>query len=125
MFTSSLASAAPGVIYWSISYPSSAIAECAAVESSTVTLPVWSVNVLAPASEQRPQESGPAPRCSVPRLRGASLGHARTLLRRAGCRLGHVTRRHVAGRAAVVTSQSPRAGSRRARETAVAVTLGR
>jgi hypothetical protein len=125
VFTSSLAGAAPGTVYWSVSFSTSAIPECTGLEAWTVSAPVWSVTVL-PAAQPvggAPRQGTPARRCKVPRLHGASLAQVRRLLRRADCRLGTVTRRSAGGRTGVVRGQSPRAGSQHPAGTAVNVVL--
>jgi hypothetical protein len=70
----------------------------------------------------------PPPPCIVPRLKGKTLSQARTLLRRAHCKLGRVhkpkPRRHQKLGKLVVSSQSPSARKRRANGTKVALTLG-
>jgi hypothetical protein len=63
-------------------------------------------------------------RCVVPRLRGDSLASARTVLGRAHCSLGKVSRPRERQRKLVVSAQSVRAGRKVAQGTAVAVKLG-
>ena len=119
-FTSAAAGATPGTIYWTVSYSTTALPSCAGLEPRTVTLPVRSLDVLAPAPLTGP---GSVRRCTVPRLRGTSLARARALLRRAGCRLGSVTRRHGGTGTPIVRSQTPRAGAERRAGASVDVTL--
>jgi hypothetical protein len=68
----------------------------------------------------------PTPRCTVPRLRGKTLRGAKTAITRAGCKVGAVTRKYSAKvRRGRVVGQRPRAGSKVARGTKVAVVLSR
>ena len=80
------------------------------------------------AAEPEPAHQSKAPQCLVPSLKGDSLSKARTVLRKAHCRLGKVTRArttHTARHAAeVVVRQDPARGKRRANSTKVAVTIG-
>ena len=70
----------------------------------------------------------PPPRCVVPKLRGKTLGQAKTALSRAHCRLGTVhrpkPRNHHKLPKLVVTGSSPRAGTSRPNGTKVGLTLG-
>ena len=70
----------------------------------------------------------PLPRCVVPKLKGKTLGQAKTALSRAHCRLGTVhkpkPRKHHKLPKLVVTSSSPRAGASRPNGTKVGLTLG-
>ena len=70
----------------------------------------------------------PLPRCVVPKLKGKTLGQAKTALSRAHCRLGKVhkpkPRKHHKLPKLVVTSSSPRAGASRPNGTKVGLTLG-
>jgi hypothetical protein len=69
----------------------------------------------------------PPKRCVVPKLKGKTLSRARTLLTRANCKLGKVTkpkaRKHHKLRKLVVGSTSPRAGTVKPLGAKVAVTL--
>jgi Calcineurin-like phosphoesterase/PASTA domain len=73
-----------------------------------------------------PPKTGRTARCIVPRLTGRTLSRSRTLITRAGCRLGRVTRAYSArvatGR---VLKQRPRAGVRLPHGTRIAVTVSR
>lgn len=64
-------------------------------------------------------------RCRVPSLRGRSLAVARSRLRAAGCRLGHVTRRRGGHGRMRVLAQRPAAGVQRPAGTRVTLTLRR
>lgn len=85
-------------------------------------------SILAPPAAVPPTSPR---RCRVPRMAGRSLGSARTLLRRAHCRLGPVTRprprtvrgRKVRLRPLVVAGQSVRPGRLRPAGTRVALRL--
>jgi PASTA domain-containing protein len=67
-----------------------------------------------------------ARRCVVPRLVGKRLATARSLVRRAGCRMGRVTRAYSAKiRNGRVLAQRPRAGRHVARGTRVHVVVSR
>ena len=70
----------------------------------------------------------PLPRCVVPKLKGKTLGQAKTALSRAHCRLGTVhrpkARKHHRLPKLVVTKSSPGARSSRPNGTKVALTLG-
>ena len=79
-----------------------------------------------------PAGAAPAPqrvaarRCKVPRLRGKTLAAAARALRRAGCRVGRLSRKRTrGGKRKRVVAQSPRAGLRRAAGTRVKLTLRR
>ncbi|HUO71904.1 MAG TPA: PKD domain-containing protein [Solirubrobacteraceae bacterium] len=69
----------------------------------------------------------PATKCRVPKLKGKTLSQATTLLRKANCRLGKVTkpkpRKHHRLRPLIVSRSNPGAGSVRAAGTKVALTL--
>jgi hypothetical protein len=89
----------------------------------------------APAPQPQPPPAPPAPppprtgqtaRCVVPRVVGRNLRNARRLIVRSGCRLGRV-RRAYSTRVAkgLVLRQSPAAGRRLRRDTAVSVTISR
>jgi hypothetical protein len=68
---------------------------------------------------------GATHRCVVPKLRGRTLAQARTLLARADCRLGKVSKpRKSRHRKLVIASQRPAPGSKLPAGTAVAVKLG-
>jgi hypothetical protein len=77
------------------------------------------------------QPAAPPPsavvKCRVPHLRGVRLRKAKTLLRRAHCRVGTVTRKTSSrrGRVGRVISSKPRAGSVRPAGTRVALVVGR
>jgi hypothetical protein len=62
--------------------------------------------------------------CIVPRLKGYSLGVARSALGKAHCELGKVSRPRRHRGVLVVRTQSVRAGLKLAKEAAVAVRLG-
>jgi virginiamycin B lyase len=65
----------------------------------------------------------PPPACAVPKLKGMTLGNARTALAKAHCTLGKVTKpRHRHGKL-VVSSTKPGAGSKLANGAKVAVKL--
>ena len=70
----------------------------------------------------------PLPRCVVPKLKGKTLGQAKTALSKAHCRLGRVhrpkPRKHHRLPKLVVTKSSPGARSSRPNGTRVALTLG-
>ncbi len=90
----------------------------------TVTTPT-PAPLPAPTTTQ-PQQTTPtraAVRCVVPRLTGRTLAQARTLLKRAHCAVGRVSRPRGATRRLVVKTSSPRAGSRRTSGARVALTL--
>jgi len=135
-FTSSVAGATPGTVYWTISFTTAALPACAGLEAQTLTLATRTLNVLAPPAAEAiptqfpvspptpPGQSGSPRRCQVPYLRGTSLARARMLLKRGNCRLGKVTRRRSRSANGVVTAQSPRAGVQRPAGTVVAVTIG-
>jgi subtilisin family serine protease len=74
-----------------------------------------------------PPTSSKVTRCVVPRLTGRTLQRSRTLLTRAGCRLGRVRRAYSPARKQLIYAQSPKAGRRLARGTRVSVwiSLGR
>jgi hypothetical protein len=74
-----------------------------------------------------PPTSSKVTRCVVPRLTGRTLQRSRTLLTRAGCRLGRVHRAYSPARKQLIYAQSPKAGRRLARGTRVSVwiSLGR
>jgi PKD domain len=69
----------------------------------------------------------PPPNCRVPKLKGKTLSQAKTLLRRAHCRLGRVHKprkpKHRKLRKLIVASSSPRAGRVRPNGTKVSLTL--
>ncbi len=69
----------------------------------------------------------PAPKCVVPKLKGDSLAKAKSLLAKAHCSLGKVTKpklkKHHKAPKLVVGSTSPRAGSKRADHAKVAIKL--
>jgi hypothetical protein len=67
----------------------------------------------------------PSARCMVPRLKGKTVGKARTLLGRAHCALGRVTHAHSKLRRGRIVSQRPRAGASRPRRTKVNVVVSR
>ena len=73
-----------------------------------------------------PTATVPSAKCVVPKLRRKTLRRAKTLLRRANCRLGRVTRkpRSRIARGRVLTSK-PRAGASRPRGTRVRLVLAR
>jgi hypothetical protein len=75
------------------------------------------------AAEQKSQEVT-APQCVVPSLKGDSLGRATTTLRKAHCKLGHVSGSRKGGAAFVVVAQKLKPGVRSAAGTVVGVTLG-
>jgi hypothetical protein len=52
------------------------------------------------------------PRCIVPRVVGKRLASARTLIRKAGCRVGQIRRKQSRRRTGTVLSQAPRSGTR-------------
>lgn len=93
----------------------------AAGNASTATLPI---TVTAGGANPPPP---PGARCRVPKLKGKSLSQATTLLHRANCTVGKVTkpraRKHHKLRTLVVSSSSPGAGSVRAARTKVALRL--
>jgi cytochrome c peroxidase len=62
-------------------------------------------------------------RCVVPRLTGHTLTGAKRMLKRAHCRLGHVTRAASHGRRLVVRAQAPKARSRHRAGAHVRLTL--
>ena len=66
-----------------------------------------------------------APRCVVPRLKGRTLTAAKRALKRAGCRLGKVSKRRAHRRRGTVLTQSRAPGRRLPRGTRVAITLAR
>jgi serine protease len=80
-----------------------------------------------PLPPPTPPTSGQLGRCVVPRLTGRTLKRSRTLLERAGCRLGHVHRSYSPARKQLIYAQSPKAGRRLGRGTRVSVwiSLGR
>jgi hypothetical protein len=69
----------------------------------------------------------PPPNCRVPKLKGKTLSQAKTLLGRAHCKLGKVTKprkpKHRKLRTLVVSSSSPSAGKVRPNGTKVSLTL--
>jgi hypothetical protein len=72
--------------------------------------------------------AGRASVCVVPRVVGRTLGEARRLLRRAGCRVWHISRRYAQASASgrVISQQpSPRAVLRTGGRVDVVVSLGR
>lgn len=66
-----------------------------------------------------------APKCVVPRLKGDSLARARRVLTKASCHVGKLIKPHGYYGPLVVIGQSIRSGSKLARGTKVALTLGR
>jgi uncharacterized repeat protein (TIGR01451 family) len=79
-----------------------------------------------PPAQPPPPRPPRAATCRVPNVRGRTVARARTLIRRAGCRVGRVSRRRTAAAAATgrVIGQSPRAGARVRRGTRVNIVLG-
>jgi hypothetical protein len=73
---------------------------------------------------QRAAGEAAASQCVVPFLAGDSLGRARKALRRAHCKLGHISAPRGGHGKLVVTAQGLPAGSRRPAGTAVTVMLG-
>jgi hypothetical protein len=63
--------------------------------------------------------------CIVPRLRGRTLAAAKRALKRAGCRLGNVSKRRAHRRRGTVLAQSKTPGRKLPRGTRVALTLAR
>jgi hypothetical protein len=148
-FTSTRVTAAPRTVYWTASFSSTGLAECAGLSATTYTTSVRTLTVLPnvalqereareawerreaterEAAERRKtaEQEAAARRCVVPSLKGDSLSKARRVLGRAHCRLGAVSspRGHARG-PLIVTRQSPRAGSWPAGGARVMVTLGR
>jgi large repetitive protein len=72
-----------------------------------------------------PSSSGQVARCVVPRLTGRTLKRSRTLIARAGCRLGRVHTAYARARKQVIYAQSPKAGRRLARGARVSVWISR
>ncbi len=72
-----------------------------------------------------PPPPAPQPRCRVPRVVGRTLGTARRLVRRAGCRVGRVRSARSARRRGRIVRQSPRAGIRVRRGTRVTLVVSR
>ena len=66
------------------------------------------------------------PRCHVPRLKGRKLKSARKALKRHGCRLGHVLRKHVSSpsKRHRVLRQHPKAGKTLPSGTKVKLVVG-
>jgi hypothetical protein len=62
-------------------------------------------------------------RCVVPKLRGRKLAGAKRALRRAHCRLGHVSRRRSKKPVGTVLHQGRRAGTKLPRGTRIAITV--
>ncbi len=87
-------------------------------------------NVTLPISVTQGASIPPPPsgvKCRVPKLKGKTLSQASTLLRRANCKLGKVTkpkaRKHQKLRKLIVGRSSPGAGSVKAAGTKVSLTL--
>jgi hypothetical protein len=75
-----------------------------------------------PAPPPSPPRSGRVTRCVVPRLKGRTLKRSRTLIARAGCRLGRVRSAYsLRARKARVFAQAPKGGRRLPRGTRVSV----
>lgn len=134
-FVSTKATERPGVVYWTVSFSDAGIESCDGVTSSTNVAEAHSLVVepappSEPESTQQAEEEGeskptsPAHPCVVPRLHGDSLSRARRALRRAHCRLGHVSRHRRRRRGVlVVVGQDRRAGKRLAHRARVGVTV--
>jgi hypothetical protein len=84
-----------------------------------------------PTQPPPPPAAAPAPkraaaRCRIPKLRGKTVLAAGRTLRRAGCRVGKVTRKKArSGKRRRVIAQSPRAGLRRPAGARVKLTVRR
>lgn len=73
-----------------------------------------------PATEDA-QPQAAKRQCAVPHLKGRTLVAAKRALRRAGCRVGKVTRRKSRKRAGTILGQGKRAGKKLARGTRVSL----
>jgi RTX calcium-binding nonapeptide repeat (4 copies)/PASTA domain len=81
-----------------------------------------------PATRAPPARRGGAARknvCVVPRVRGRTLGRARRLILRSGCRVGKITRVPSRLKRGVVVLQRPLPGIRRPRGTKVVLRVSR
>jgi hypothetical protein len=72
-----------------------------------------------------PDTSTSTPRCVVPRLKGRTLALAKRLLKRAGCRLGKVSKRKSRKHAGTVLRQAKKPGRKLPRGTRVALAVAR
>jgi hypothetical protein len=82
----------------------------------------------APATGPPPPPPPPPPetRCRVPKVVGRTLGRAATLILRAHCRVGRVSRRHsVRRKRGKVLAQGPRAGKSLVLGARVKLVIGR
>jgi hypothetical protein len=132
-FNSSKATSAIGGVWWTVSFSSSSIPECAGQSPRTFTMASNAFTVVGPPPEPvvpppsvaAPQAPSKVVTCVVPDLRGLDLPKARELLSRHSCKLGrvgHESRLRTKGM--VVVKQALPAGSRQRDGAPVDVTLG-
>jgi PASTA domain len=77
------------------------------------------------ATPQTNTQNAIARRCTVPKLKGRTLAAAKRALRRAGCRVGTVSKRRSSRRRGTVLAQSKAAGRRLPAGARVALTIAR
>ena len=71
-----------------------------------------------------PSDGAPATKCVVPKLKGKTLGKAKSALIKANCKLGKVKKpKGSRGKKLIVKSTKPGAGAERAAGTKVGVTM--
>lgn len=76
-----------------------------------------------PTAPAPPTTTTPAAQCTVPKLTGKTLAAAKASLSQANCALGAVHRHRAKGKAGIVLSSSPKAGTTTVAGTKVAVTV--
>ena len=79
--------------------------------------------VTTPTQEGQGTPTPPAPGCVVPKLKGLKLSKAKAALKKARCRTGKVTKKKSRKKKGTVIAHRPKAGSKLAAGTRVALTV--